>query len=95
MPPSKRVEVTVNGIPAGTFTRFAWHRDGRYLLRLARIDVTCKPHTFTAIAHYHYVLAVEKHRGYLVATANLFGRSWLINITKRGIYVQRIHPETE
>jgi hypothetical protein len=91
----RKIEVLVNGVPAGTFTRFALHRDGKYLLRLIRIDVSSKPHTLTAVAHYSYLLEIEKHTGYVVVILNLFNKSWLINIGRRQFYVQRINQETE
>lgn len=93
MQPSK-LEITVNGIPAGQFTRFAWHKDGSYLLRLKRIDLSYR-RTLNATAHYSYLFAVEKHAGYTLITLNLFGHSWLINIGRKQFYVQRIHQETE
>ena len=91
----RSVEVTVNGAPAGAFTRFAWHRDNKYLLRLVRIDVSHKPHHLTAVAHYSYPLEIERHAGYIVVILHLFNRSWLFNIGKRNLYVQQIDQETE
>jgi hypothetical protein len=92
---SRQIEVLVNGVPAGTFTRFAWHREGKYLLRLVRIDVTSKSHHLTAIAHYSYPLEIERHTGYIIIVLHLFNRSWLINIGKRQFYVEHINQETE
>jgi hypothetical protein len=87
------IEIIVNGIPTGAFSRFAWHRDGRYLLKLIGIDVSCRREP-VAVARYAYFLEVEKHSGYTVVTVNLFGKSWLIHLG-RNIYVQRINQETE
>ena len=84
----------MNSVPTGSFSRFMWSHDNRYLLRLIRIDISCKREV-VAIAHYSYLLEIEKHAGYIVATINLFGRSWLANIGKRQFYVQRIHQEAE
>ncbi len=100
MRPSKQIEVVANGVPAGRFTRFAWRREGKYLLRLIRIEVSiqqARPSAahFSATAHYSYLLGVEKHTGYTLLTINLFGKSWLVNIAKKGFYVQPIHQETE
>jgi hypothetical protein len=94
MRPSKLVEVTFNGIPAGQFAPFIWQKQGKYLLALRRINLSYRG-ALTASAHYRYLLSVEKHAGYTVLTFHLFGRSWLINIGKRQFYVQRIHQETE
>jgi hypothetical protein len=91
----RSIEITVNGIPADTFQRFIWNRDGKYLLQLIRIDVSHKPHTLTAIARYSYPLEIEKHKGYIVAIVHLLGRSWLINIGRRQFYVQQINKEAE
>lgn len=93
MQPSE-LEITVNGVPAGQFTHFAWRRDGRYLLKLRRIDLSYKL-TLNATAHYGYLFAVEKHAGYILITLNLFGHSWLINFGRKQLYVQRIDQETE
>jgi len=91
---TRSIEVVVNGVPAGIFTRFAWYRDGKYLLRLVRIDVSSKPHHLTAVAHYSYPLEIEKHQGYVVIIVHLFGRSWLFNLGRRQFYVQQIDKET-
>ena len=88
------IEVTVNSIPVGKYARFVWRRDGKYLLRLIRIDISYRAIP-VAIARYTYLLEIERHTGYTVLTFNLFGKSWLINIGKRQFYVQRIHQETE
>lgn len=84
----------MNSIPVGAFSRFVWHREGRYLLRLTRIDVLMKREAL-AVANYSYILEIERHTGYTLVTINLFGKSWLINIGKRQFYVERINQETE
>lgn len=82
----------MNGLPAGSYARYVWHRDGKYLLRLIRIDVSHQPHILTAVARYSYLLEIQKHAGYLVITINVLG-SWLVYIGKRKFYVQRIDQE--
>jgi hypothetical protein len=91
---SKPIEVTVNSIPAGQFTRFAWHKDGKYLLRLVRIDISYQ-RTLVATAHYTYPLEAERHAGYTVITVHLFGKTWIVNLSKRNFYVQRINNQSE
>ena len=88
-----QIEVVVNGVPANMFRRFIWNRNGKYLLQLIRVDVSCKPHSLTAIAQYSYPLEIQKHAGYILVTLHLFGRSWLINIGRKQFYVERIHRE--
>jgi hypothetical protein len=94
MKPSKPIEVTVNSIPAGQFTRFAWHKDGKFLLRLVRIDISYRE-TLVATAHYTYPLEIECHAGYVIATIHLFGKSWLVHFGKRSFYIERINKQAE
>ena len=86
------IEVTLNGVPAGAFPWFIWRRDGRYFLRLRRIEVAHREPL--AVARYAYLFEVEKHTGYSVVTVHLFGRSWLIYLGRK-CYVQQIDQETE
>ena len=88
-----QIEVVVNGVPAGTFSRFMWHRNGRYLLRLIRVDVSVK-REIIGVAHYTYILEIEKHKGYTLVTVNMFGGSWLINFGRR-LYVERLNKQEE
>jgi hypothetical protein len=88
------IEVTVNSIPLGRYAKFMWHEDSRYLLRLVRIDISYREIP-VAIAHYTYLLEIERHTGYIVVTIHLFGKTWIINLSKRNFYVQSTNRKNQ